>query len=130
MRLIFYTVNKMQIKGVTKMNYVRFLSAAGLALVFILLQNGAAFAQWGRPFGGWHMGSGYGMGWFGSIIMIAFWIAVIVGIVLLIRWLIVSTRTTSHGTTSGDSALEILKKRYARGEINKEELQEKKRDLA
>lgn len=84
--------------------------------------------EWGMGPG--MMGGGYGMGWFGSIIMIAFWIAVIVGIVLLIRWLIVSTRTTSHGTTSGDSALEILKKRYARGEINKEELQEKKRDLA
>jgi putative membrane protein len=84
--------------------------------------------EWGRGPG--MMGGGYGMGWFGSIIMIAFWIAVIVGIVLLIRWLIVSTRATSQGTSSGDSALEILKKRYARGEINKEEFEEKKRDLA
>jgi len=75
------------------------------------------------------MGGGYGMGWFGGIVMIAFWIAVIVGIVLLIRWLIISTRTASQGMSSGDSALEILKKRYARGEINKEEFEEKKKDL-
>ena len=83
--------------------------------------------EWGHGPG--MMSGGYGMGWFGPIIMIAFWIAVIVGIVLLIRWLIISTRTANHGTGSGDSALEILKKRYARGDINKEEFEEKKRDL-
>jgi len=75
------------------------------------------------------MGWSSGMGWFGGIIMVIFWIAVIVGIVLLIRWLIISTRTTSHGTSSGDSALEILKRRYARGEIDKQEFEEKKKDL-
>ncbi|MEE9611130.1 MAG: SHOCT domain-containing protein [Desulfatiglandales bacterium] len=76
------------------------------------------------------MGWGYGgMGWFWQILMMAFWIAVIVGIIFLIRWLVVSARTGSQGTTSGDSALEILKRRYARGEINKEEFEEKKRDL-
>jgi putative membrane protein len=62
--------------------------------------------------------------------MAAFWIAVIVGIVFLIRWLALSTQSGRHGTTSGDSALEILKKRYARGEINKEEFEVRKRDLA
>ena len=83
--------------------------------------------EWGHGPG--MMGGGYGMGWFGGIIMIAFWIAVIVGIVLLIRWLIISTRTPSHGTSSGESALDILKKRYARGEIDKQEFEEKKKDL-
>ena len=75
------------------------------------------------------MGWGFGMGWFGGIIMVIFWIAVIVGIVLLIRWLIISTRTASHGPSTGESALEILKKRYARGEIDKDEFEEKKKDL-
>ncbi|NVM25525.1 MAG: SHOCT domain-containing protein [Desulfobacterales bacterium] len=75
------------------------------------------------------MGGGYGIGWFGPIIMIAFWIAVIVGIVFLIRWLVLSTRATGHKAASEDSALEILKRRYARGEIGKEEFEEKKRDL-
>ena len=83
--------------------------------------------DWGM--GSVMMGGGYGIGWFGGIIMIAFWVAVIVGIILLIRWLIIATRTTRHGTSSSDSSLEILKKRYARGEINKEEFKEKKRDL-
>jgi putative membrane protein len=84
--------------------------------------------EWGHGPG--MMGWASGMGWFGGIIMVLFWIAIIVGVILLIRWLIVSTKATSHGTSSGDSALEILKKRYARGEINKEEFEEKKRDLA
>ena len=75
------------------------------------------------------MGGGYGIGWFGPLIMIAFWIAVIVGIVFLIRWIVISTRSTGQKTYHEDSALEILKKRYARGDIDKEEFEEKKRDL-
>ena len=94
---------------------------------------GDAFAQ-GRAYEWGHgprmMGWGFGMGWFGTILMAAFWIAVIVGVVFLIRWLPLSMRAGSHGTTSGESALEILKKRYARGEIDKEEFEAKKRDLA
>ncbi len=83
--------------------------------------------EWGHGPG--MMGWGYGMGWFGIIIMAAFWIAVIVGIVFLIRWLVVSTRTGGRGGRPEDSALEILKRRYARGEINKEEFEEKRKDL-
>jgi len=71
---------------------------------------------------------GYGMGWFGGIFMIVVWGLVIVGIVLLVRWLVASSK--KHGTGSdADSPLEILKRRYARGEINKEEFEEKKKDL-
>ncbi len=89
--------------------------------------------QWGDHHG-WGMGPGmmgwgYGMGWVGMILMAAFWIAVIVGIVFLIRWLVVSTRTGGHAARAEDSPLEILKRRYARGEINREEFEEKKRDL-
>jgi putative membrane protein len=99
--------------------------------LFPLADNG--LAQW-RGYGG-HMGQGmmgwgYGMGWVGMILMAAFWIAVIVGIIFLIRWLVISTGTGGRAAKSEDSALEILKRRYARGEINKEEFEEKKKDLA
>jgi putative membrane protein len=83
--------------------------------------------EWGMGPG--MMGGGYGIGWFGPLIMIAFWIAIIVGIVFLIRWLIISTRSAGQRPHLEDSALEILKRRYARGEIGKEEFEEKKRDL-
>ena len=90
-------------------------------------------AQWGGH-QGWGMGPGmmgwgYGTGWFGMIIMAAFWIAVIVGIIFLIRWLVLSAGMGGHGGRTEDSGLDILKKRYARGEIDKEEFEEKKRDL-
>jgi putative membrane protein len=57
--------------------------------------------------------------------MLLFWGLIIVGIVLVIRWLL------SQGKESrSDSALEILRRRYARGEINKEEFESKKKDLS
>jgi putative membrane protein len=91
-----------------------------------------ALAQWrgyGQGPGAGMMGWGYGMGWLGMILMGLFWIAIIVGIIFLIRWLFVSTGARGHGTISEDSPLEILKRRYARGEINKEEFEQKRRDL-
>jgi putative membrane protein len=57
-----------------------------------------------------------------------FWIVLIAGIVLLVIWVV---QRAAGGETSriGESSLEILKKRYARGEISKEEFEEKKRDI-
>ncbi len=60
----------------------------------------------------------------GLLGMILFWGLLIGSTVFLIRWLIGETVIKRE-----DSALEILKKRYARGEINKQEFDERKRDL-
>jgi uncharacterized membrane protein len=49
--------------------------------------------------------------------MLLFWGAVIFGIVLLIRWLIDQDKPSQS-----DAALAILRQRYAKGEINKEEV--------
>lgn len=65
---------------------------------------------------------GWGMG-FGWILMILFWGLVIAGIVATIKWF--SDQSRSRGKT----ALEILQERYARGEIPKDEYEQKKRDL-
>jgi len=92
---------------------------------------GEAFAQ-PRGYGSWDYGPGmmpwWMMGWFGPIIMVIFWGAVIVALIFLIRWLVTSPRT-GPSPKPEDSALEILKRRYARGEIGKEEFEEKKKDL-
>jgi putative membrane protein len=59
------------------------------------------------------------------LMMLVFWAAVIVGIVLAIRWLVTQGKE-SHPT---DTALDILRQRYARGDISKEEFEARKRDL-
>jgi len=121
------------------MRMTRFSLASFTAVVPLVLlgQGSEAFAQWrGYGYDRWQMGPGamygWGMGWFGGIFMIVFWVLVIVGLVFLIRWLLQSTRGggDSHWPRSSSSAaLEILKERYARGEINKQEFEEKKKDL-
>ena len=79
--------------------------------------------------GGWEMMGGFGWWWFMPIFMILFWGLIIWAVVALAR----GTSQPSGSDSSSnrpESALEVLKRRYARGEINKEEYEEKKRDLA
>jgi putative membrane protein len=68
------------------------------------------------------------MGWGGGFFMIFFWVAIIVGIVLLVKW-IMATSGKGEGVPAKESPMEILKRRYAAGEIGKEEFEEKKKDL-
>ncbi|MFO7977185.1 MAG: SHOCT domain-containing protein [Bacteroidales bacterium] len=65
----------------------------------------------------------WGMGW-GWIVGLIF--------LVIIFWFIVRTasqRNQSSGSSGGRNALDILKERYARGEIDKEEYESRKRDL-
>ena len=92
----------------------------------------AAFAQ-ERRYQDWHFGTGmmdtWGMGWFGGIFMIVFWILILVGLVFVIRWLVQATGEKGNGVQHGSRAMEILKERYARGEIDKSEFEKMKQDL-
>lgn len=61
------------------------------------------------------------------IFMLLFWGLVIVGIVSIIRWLV--GRGQRQDRSQSETPLEILQKRYARGEIEREEYERMKKDL-
>ena len=65
------------------------------------------------------------MAWVGPIVMIVFWALVVTAIVFLIRYLARQSRSSA----TDSSALAILKERYARGEIDKEEFEQKRKDI-
>lgn len=73
----------------------------------------------------WHWGyPGWGMMGFGVLAMIIFWAVVISLIVWGVRHY-----SRRNQNTSGDSAIEIARQRYARGEITKEQFEQLKKDL-
>jgi putative membrane protein len=75
--------------------------------------------MWGGP-EGW----GWGFWIFHNFL---WWVILILGIVVLVRLLGGSRRSAEPPS---ETALDILKKRYARGEINKDEFEQKKRDIS
>ncbi len=76
--------------------------------------------HWGDYGGGW--GMGFGFGW---LIMAIFWILVILGIMYIVRLIAGSSKREAKEET----AFDILKKRYAKGEISKEEFDRIKDDI-
>lgn len=88
-----------------------------------LNKNNNNSMMWG--FGNNPMGWGFGL--FGGIFMLIFWILIIAGIVALVRWLMVSQSRGTHSQSKTPS--DILKERYAKGEVSKEEFDKMKKDL-
>lgn len=74
----------------------------------------------------WDGFGGMGWGWIGlgMVHMLLFWVLVILGIVALLRWL-----GSGSGRNSSSRPLDILKERYARGELNREQYEQMKREL-
>lgn len=112
---------------------IQFAATVGAAL---LLFPGASWAQtpsdaerygWGPHMMWW------GGGWFpmifGPLFMILLLALLIAAVVLFVRWLGGPWPGTSHHVPPGRTPLDILKERFARGEIDKEEFEERRRVL-
>lgn len=82
----------------------------------------------------WHDGWGWG---FGFLHMVLYWGVLILVIALVVKWIFGGPSGPgwlrgdffNEREARGNRALDILKERYARGEIDKEEFEQKKRDL-
>ncbi len=105
-----------------------------LLAVLLLISNLITPFVWGRDIGGYRYGWGM-MGGFGfpgmgmmGLGMMVFWVLVVVGIVSFVQPL---KRRTGSGwiPPRGESAFDILQRRYSRGEITKEQYESMKRDL-
>ena len=70
----------------------------------------------------WSLWGVWGLGM--MLMMLAFWAVVIVGLVVGIRFML-----HLGSDTRRDPALDVLRQRYARGEITKDEFEAKRRDL-
>jgi putative membrane protein len=84
--------------------------------------------------GSW--GSGW-MWWFGSVMHLLFWGLVVFVLFLLARRLWSSSQSSSEAMRNSssevmrnESPMDILKRRYASGEIDREEFEQKKQDLS
>jgi putative membrane protein len=89
----------------------------------------------GEPMIGWHggygygshmLGYGFGLGWIFTIIV---WVLIIWAIVAFVRGGQCWDGRCDYKDKGDDSALRILKERYAKGEIDKLEFEQKKKDI-
>ena len=81
-------------------------------------------------------GQGYGFGsssgtWgiVGGIISLLFFLLIIIGTILLIVWAVRQFSHQPHQMTQASKSIEVLRERYAKGEITKEQFEQMKKDL-
>ncbi len=107
---------------------MRLINALVISVPAIALMTMSAVAQtYGdHP----HMGAwGWGGMIFGPIMMIVFIAVAVVVVVLLVRWLGGPGHGGALHSPPGKTPLDILKVRFAKGEIDKEEFEERRRVL-
>ncbi|HSS64231.1 MAG TPA: SHOCT domain-containing protein [Gammaproteobacteria bacterium] len=107
------------------------MKATRLFAVFLLSLMAASGQVWAQqPRGeyyGPHMMWESGWMFFGPLIMVAFVAFIVAVVILLVRWL--GDHRPGARTPPEGRSLEILKERFARGEIDKEEYEERRRTL-
>lgn len=102
---------------------------ATLGVASLMAAPALAQEAGGRYYGHPHMWDG---GWWmllGPLWMIVVIGALVAGVVLLVRWLGGTGLGNEPGTMAGNRAVDILKERFARGEIDKNEFEERRRFL-
>ena len=104
-----------------------FVRAAAAPVAFAA--SSPAWAQQGGPGYGPHMWEGGSWMFFGPMMMFLVIVVIVAMVVLLARWLGGSSHGPVHHRLPGQAPLDILKERFARGEIDKDEYEERRRVL-
>ena len=73
--------------------------------------------------GGW---GGFGLGW---VFMVLWWVVILALVVGLIRWLFTGHANGSGSRPADKRHMDILKERYARGDIDRETYERMRREL-
>ncbi len=120
-------------KGEEQMHEVMGKRLSGCDISAVYPAQGTGFMPMMQMISGFNSGNNSMMnfgnrsiGWPGWIFMFLWWALSIVGFISLIKWL-VSLSAGPHNREK--SSLEILKVRYAKGEIDKKEFESRKKDL-
>jgi putative membrane protein len=114
------------------MKHPRRITAQAAVFLEIIRGAGPAYAQWGP--GPEHMHSFWGgMGWTGMVFALLILILLALILILIVRWLLQNSQSRGQSNVSinpPSKAMKLLKERYARGEIDREEFEQKKQDLS
>ena len=98
-----------------------------LVLLVSTVSSMAARADQGSGLGyGHHAWDGGMHGWYMAPLFMLFLVALVVGAILVVRW---AAAPGHHSPKQGRSALDILDERFARGEIDKQEFEERRNGL-
>lgn len=112
------------------------IAILGALLLPFTFPISAAIAQSPYGYGGYGHGGfmhGWGDGWqgwfMGPLMMLIFLAIATVIVVLIVRWLWGAGSTRHHGGSTSNMPLDILKERFARGEIDTNEFEERRKIL-
>jgi putative membrane protein len=113
-------MRKLACSGPVLGTFVAYRAIRGATVRPLMKQGGEHMWNWMHG-GGW----GYGMLWMGLL-----WVVVVVALVSFVRmaW-DRAPRLAAHGRNP-EGPVEILQRRYARGEIDRAEYEQKRRDLS
>jgi putative membrane protein len=108
---------------------LRLIFTLSIAAMVLIGLNGCGF-MYGPHGQRQGMMDGWAIGPLGMIFTVILWGLAIVGLIAIFKGFFTKGNVSNNKEISVPSALEILKERYARGEIDKEEFETKKNDLS
>lgn len=109
--------------------FLRNLAAVTASAITATLVSHKAMAQDVMPGGYGNSGWGYGHMMTGGLMMIVLWGGLIVLVVVLVRWLSSDGIVNRSRDQARSDAIDILRERFARGEIDEEEFHARRKTL-